>query len=112
MRFLESELQIQCVEWFKIKYPKKLIFSIPNGAKKSLLTALRMRREGLLSGVPDLFIPEPFRNFSGLFIEMKSKYGKLSSNQKDVIQKLRERNYAVYVCNSFSQFEKSICEYF
>lgn len=113
MNHLESNLQKQCVHWFKLQYPKKLIWHTPNGAgKKTLRQGAMLRSEGLLKGVPDLCVPEPEKGFHGAYIEMKAPKKKPTKEQKDMLQKLEERGYFVTVCDSFEKFEKVIKGYF
>lgn len=77
----EHEIQREFVSWFKKLYmPEVRIFAIPNGGKRSLSEACRLKVEGVSAGVPDLFIPA-----WNLWIEMKSEKGRLSTEQKDWI---------------------------
>jgi len=115
----ESIIQQQCVHWFRKSFPDKVIFSIPNGAylynyKGFSLQAIRLVREGMLAGVPDLFIPSPSPDgrYHGMFIEMKSEKGKLSEKQKVVIDYLMKNGYRVVVCKDFEQFENEVNSYF
>ncbi len=81
------------MSWFRKTYPEVLIFAIPNGGQRSKVTAVKLQAEGVLSGVPDLFVPA-----WGLFIEMKrQRGGSVSPDQKDIIPKLREAGYAVEI---------------
>lgn len=107
----EHELQSNCVHYFRIKFRNRLIFSIPNAGKRSIRAGVYYKAEGLVAGVPDLFIPEPCGNYSGLFIEMKteSKSSRLTDNQKIMIDQLRGRGYRVEVCRSLTEFI-AICE--
>lgn len=86
------------VSQFKKRYPGVMIFSVPNGGKRGKVTAHKLALEGLLPGVPDLFIPE-WR----LWVEMKrQKGGRLSHAQKEVIPELERIGYTVlvgYGCN-------------
>ena len=50
------------------------------------------------AGVPDLCLPIPISPFHGLFIELKTKKGKVSSNQRKWQNKLRGRGYASEIC--------------
>ena len=89
----EHEEQKNFVQWFRRKYPEVRIFAIPNGGARSPATACRLKVEGVLRGVPDLFIPE-WR----LWIEMKRvKGGVLSPEQKDWIGYLETIGYKCLV---------------
>ena len=89
----EHEEQKNFVQWFRRTYPNVRIFAIPNGGARNPATACRLKVEGVLRGVPDLFIPE-WR----LWIEMKRiKGGVLSPEQKDWISYLEQHNYKCIV---------------
>lgn len=80
----EHEEQRNFVQWFRRKYPKIRIFAIPNGGARHPAVAYKLKAEGVLRGVPDLYIPE-----WKLWIEMKRiKGGVLSDDQKDWIEYL------------------------
>lgn len=111
MQFHESKLQSECVKWFRLQYPNHVLFSIPNGSKKSIIQAVNMKREGMLKGIPDLFLAHKTRIFGGLFIEMKYGKGQTSIEQKEVIDNLLKKGYQVYTCNSFDLFKEIIESY-
>ena len=114
MKTNEHQLQVACVNYFRIKYPNYLIFSIPHAGKRSVRAGVYYKAEGLMAGVPDLFVPEPTAEFSGLFIEMKTKErsSKLTDNQKNVIDNLKKRGYCVEVCRSIDEFMQVCNRYF
>ena len=62
----EHEEQRQFVCWFRSHFPGVRIFAIPNGGYRGRVAAARMKAEGVLPGVPDLFVPAWL-----LWIEMK-----------------------------------------
>ena len=99
----ESQEQAAFIEWCNLAgYPYNLIFAIPNGSHKSPATAAKFKREGLKSGVPDLFLPYPFvhpglitGDCHGLFIEMKRKTGSSTSDEQKAWKvKLEGEGYA------------------
>jgi hypothetical protein len=93
----ESDEQIAFVKWFKAQYPGVLIFSVPNGGSRRKREALKLQHEGVVKGVPDLFIPE-WR----LFIEMKrQKGGVVSPDQKQIMAELTRVGYVCQVCNGW-----------
>lgn len=113
MRKKESELQIACINWFRFTYPqfKMLLFAIPNGGHRNIITAMRMKREGVVSGVPDLFLSIPRNDFHGFYIELKSGNNKLTSNQESFIHDVSKHNYKCEVITSVNQFIREITYY-
>jgi len=72
------------VAWFRQAHRGVRIFAIPNGGQRSPSVAGRLKVEGVVAGVPDLYIPH-WR----LWIEMKrSTGGRLSKAQIDWIDYL------------------------
>jgi hypothetical protein len=72
------------VAWFRQAHRGVRIFAIPNGGQRSLSVAGRLKAEGVVAGVPDLYVPE-WR----LWVEMKrSTGGRLSKTQIDWIDYL------------------------
>jgi len=94
----ESTEQIILVNRIRQLYPDVLIFAIPNGGQRSITEAVRLKAEGVLAGVPDLFLARAGDGSHGLFIEMKRvKGGKVSAKQKAVMDTLEQEGYAVLV---------------
>ena len=112
MRDLEHKLQCLCVEWFRYWYPKGTIFAIPNGGARNVVTAARLKAEGVLAGVPDLCVPMARGGFHGLYIELKNgKKGVVSERQRTIMDKLRDEGYKCVVCRSFDEFAQEINDY-
>jgi len=85
--------QAHLVMWFRRTYPDILIFAIPNGGMRSKSQAMKLKVEGVVAGIPDLFVPE-----WKLWIEMKKvKGGKISSEQQNMIDYLQSVGYSVIV---------------
>ena len=111
---MKKEFEIQA-EFFKkirsvhflYRYPKaEFIHAIPNGARVSIGQAVKLKKQGLLSGVPDVFVPFPLYvrdkriPYHGLYIEFKTLHGKLSANQKRFAQHCEKYGYLHEVCCS------------
>lgn len=111
MKYLESALQKSCITWFRYQYPKHTIFAIPNGGARNIREAVRLKVEGTLAGVADLFLMAANKNYNGLFIEMKIGKGKQSDAQIEFELKAKHQNYQYIVCRTFDQFKTEI-EYY
>jgi len=107
----EHDEQVALIRWFRMQFPKLLMFSIPNAARRSVGLANYMRAEGLTAGVSDLFLMKPNKHFHGLFIEMKQAKGKVTDQQKYFIEQAISQGYAAYVCFGFDDAQSVIIEY-
>lgn len=113
MRDLEHRLQVACVRWFRYAYPDftRLLFAVPNGGQRNAVTAIRLKAEGVVSGVADLLLLVPRKDKHGLCIEMKTDKGVQSENQKLWQKDIEAQQYEYFVCRSFDEFEKIINNY-
>lgn len=112
VKYAEDNLQVQCVQWFRMQHRGRLLFHIPNGRGRfNIRQAARLKRLGVLSGVPDLYIPEPVNGFHGLFVELKAGRNKPTEAQGAMIEALRGRGYAVEVCYALSEFVEAVNGY-
>ena len=84
-----------------------LIFAIPNGEKRSITVAKRLKAEGVVRGIPDLFIPQ-----WNLWVEMKRKTGgRLSPEQKSMISYLEGVGHKVIVGKGAGDASRQILEH-
>jgi len=89
----EHDEQRAFIQWWDLAHPDILCHSIPNGGRRSMGVARKMKAEGLRPGIPDLMVPE-YR----LYIEFKrQKGGSLSQVQKTMIAHLESIGYTVLV---------------
>ena len=89
----EHDEQVGFVNWFRAKFAGVLIFAVPNGGKRSISAGKKFKAEGVVAGVPDLFIPE-----WNLWVEMKRESGgRLSPDQKEMIAYLERIGHCVIV---------------
>ena len=107
----EHEIQVTCINWFRLAYPKFLIFAIPNGGQRNVIVASKLKAEGVVSGIPDLHIPIAKKGFHGLYIEMKAGNNKPSPNQITIMDKLRNEGYKCVVCWNLDEFMKEVIHY-
>lgn len=111
MKDQEHNLQKACVNWFRMQFPSVMIYSIPNGGKRHLKTALKLKAEGAVAGVSDLFVMRAEGGFHGLFIEMKTESGKVSMKQDAFLKKADLEGYQTAVCRSFEDFRATVKKY-
>lgn len=103
----EHEEQRQFVKWFRQTWPHVKIFAIPNGGARNPATASRLKAEGVLSGVPDLFVPA-----WNLWVEMKrAKKGNLSTSQKEFLKYLEKIGHRTVVGFGFRDAQEKIASH-
>ena len=112
MKNQEHLLQVQCVNWFRWQYPKELIYAIPNGGQRNIITAKKLKAEGVTAGIPDLFVAAACGGYNGIYIELKNgQQGIVSENQKSIIAHLQNKGYKVVISRSFEDFVSKINAY-
>jgi len=83
------------------KYPFLwMLHSSLNGLKRTKAAQGKAKASGMLSGVPDLFLPVPMGAFKGLYIEMKSAKGRISPEQSKFLKSVSDFGYAAFICYS------------
>ena len=109
----EHRIQTACVEWFRVSHPKyrNLLFAIPNGGRRDAVTGRKMKEEGVLAGVADLFLALPSDGKHGLFIEMKTKKGTQQQSQKDFQNSVTKQGYEYAICRSLDEFSRVVIDY-
>jgi hypothetical protein len=111
----EHELQAELMRWakrYEDNYPELwLLHAIPNGGKRNVKDAVKLKREGVKAGVPDLFMPVARMEYHGLYIEMKNTEGRLTERQREWQERLKKQNYAVLTCHSDIEAKAQIVKY-
>lgn len=100
----EHHIQKACIQWFKLQYPGHIIYAIPNGGGRSKAQAGMLKAEGVLAGIPDLCIPIPNAAHCGMYIEVKTPTGRLSPEQKNMLELLRRAGNCTVMVRSVDQF--------
>ena len=111
----EDTIQAQVIRWAGLQagvYPElSRLFHVPNGGQRHAAVAAKLKGQGVKPGVPDLCLPVPRFGCPGLWIEMKTSDGRVSTSQKDWIAYLKGAGYRVEVCRSFDQARSVLLEY-
>lgn len=112
----EAQEQTTLFKWAALmarKWPElRLLHHIPNGGSRNAIEAARLKAQGVKPGVPDIFLPCAKKGFYGLYIELKrQKGGRVSEEQKSMIDALRDEGYKVAVCKGWEEAKNVITEY-
>ena len=83
----ESGLQCACKAWFDaVKRKDRILFiAIPNGSSRNKLEAVRLKREGVTPGAPDMFLFVARKPYHGLAIEFKTQRLEMGRDGKAVV---------------------------
>lgn len=106
LKISEHDVQKAFIQWFKLQYKDIRIFAIPNGGKRHISVAKKLKAEGVVSGVPDLFIPGWY-----LWIEVKTIDGKLSKNQKEWLAYLESIGYNTMVVYGIDDAMRQVAQF-
>lgn len=138
MKKEEKQNQKALIKWFKFAFPNYdgLLFAINNSEyiadeKMRAAKGKDLKDMGVVAGTPDLMLAIPVTRevetmtygrlgpkrvienirIPGMFIEMKSKDGKLSASQKAAHERLIKQGYKVVTCYHWEEAEKEINRY-
>jgi len=111
----ESEHQKALITWARLsvgKYPElAYLYAIPNGGKRSIITATRLKAEGAIAGVSDLHLPVPRGGYHGLWIEMKTAKGRLQPNQTAWLLAMHTLGHRAQVAHGWEAAREMIINY-
>jgi len=100
----ETAIQKAVMQWVRV-HPtlRELIIHIPNEGKRTGSYGKRLKDMGMRAGVADLFIAMPRHGYGGAWIELKSKDGSLTKEQKDFLNDMAIQCYFTAVCYSIEE---------
>jgi hypothetical protein len=106
----ESRLQQACVKWFNLQHSNlnRLLLAIPNGARRDRISGARLKAEGMVAGAADLILLVPDSHGKILCIEMKTKIGRQTTEQKEFQAAVENTGNKYIVCRSVDQFIKEV----
>lgn len=87
------------------------LIKIHNEGRKNIVSASIDKKLGLKAGVSDLFLAIPTKEYSGMWIEVKRKGGKLTKNQHAWFDKMQLMNYYTCVVYDVHDFDKEVNKY-
>ena len=90
----------------------KLMFAVPNGGKRHITTAIKLKAEGCRPGIPDVMFPYSCKGFNGLAIEFKRpETGRVSKVQSDYLNLLGRNGWLVAICTDADAAIKTVKDY-
>jgi hypothetical protein len=129
----ESQIQCAIVEWANVTSCKcrhfsnpnnknigDFLFAIPNGGSRNIAEAVRLKKEGVKKGVTDLFLAIPIMRHGymvdfylscGLWLEAKTKKGKVSTEQKNWMSLMKDVGYPSVIFRSVEEGIQAIKDY-
>jgi hypothetical protein len=113
--FSEARLGQECGLWLQDfnRAAYDVFFHIPNGGLRTAVESHGFKMQHAKPGVPDYFLawPTPDGYHHGLFIELKTKTGRVAPAQMAWHAKLGERCYRVEVVRALDEFIALLTEY-
>ena len=112
----EADEQAALFEWAAWnlgRYPELwLMYHVPNGGDRNIVTAKRLKEQGVKPGVFDICLPVSRGKYGAMYVEMKrEKGGRLSESQKQWMEtSVQFGNYCV-VCHGFEEAANEIEKY-
>ena len=85
---MNHEFRLACAlcDYVKVQYPAVVRdmgwFAVPNGEYRNKVTAGKLKRTGVLPGVPDYLLSRPSGQYKQLWLEIKHEVGKVNHEQK------------------------------
>jgi hypothetical protein len=108
----EHKEQVALFRWAEFAAARRpelrLLYAIPNGGHRHKAVAARMKAEGVRRGVLDICLPVARAPHHGLYIEMKTRRGRVSPDQRRWIAALRAQGYRAEVCRDWSEARQVI----
>ena len=115
--YLSEQFEQEIVfEWARKTRGLNSLFHIPNGGHRAKGEANRLKKAGVLAGVPDICLPQPlYENnmlkYHALYIEIKAMFGRVSEEQKEIIEIFSGNGNNVHVCYGHKAAITVLCEY-
>ena len=111
----EEREQIAVFQWARMQEcvmpDLKWLYHVPNGGKRDMTTAARLKAAGVKPGVPDITLDVPRNGYHGLRIELKYGRNKPTSEQQDWLKHLNDAGYKAVVCYGAEEAIREIKEY-
>jgi len=99
------------MKYIALKHSSSFAVHIPNEGKRTRFEQYKLKKMGVMAGMPDLMIFDPRGIYSGLAIELKAGYNKPTENQLKCLRELENRKWKVLWSNSLDEVLEEIDNY-
>ncbi|KAA6340125.1 hypothetical protein EZS27_011991 [termite gut metagenome] len=111
-----TEADIQTEFFLKVRLlikdiPDKLLYHVPNGEVRNVRVGAKLKRMGVVCGVPDVVLAIPNKSYHSLYIEFKACNGSQTKEQKEFQQQAEKAGSKYVICRSAYEAVKEIREY-
>lgn len=96
----EEDIQKYLFDWIGWHGLQNICFAIANQRKCSPAYGQKLKKMGVKAGVSDIFIARSMHGFHGCYLELKTKNGKLSPEQKEFLTAMNKEGYLTLVSHS------------
>lgn len=91
----EAQMQATIIAWCRAQHDgRRHAIHIPNEGKRSPRRGAQLKKEGLLPGASDIFIPMARAGWHGLWYELKSHGKEPTAEQYDFLDAMALQGYA------------------
>jgi hypothetical protein len=110
----EAEIQSEFFRVFPLLFPSipnKLLFAVPNGGSRNVKEAANLKRQGVKSGVADVLLLVPSKQYAFLCLEFKTDKGKQSEHQEEFERQVNSVFGKYVVVRSVEEAVMEVTEY-
>lgn len=98
----EDQIQRAVIKWWHYAchgygLPEFALAHFANGGKRGKVEAARLKGQGVRRGMPDLLLSVKTERYSGLAMELKTRTGTTTPEQKAVLRHMSEQGFDVSV---------------
>jgi hypothetical protein len=97
MNSIEHQHQAAFIRWCRMSAPRypalDFAYAIPNGGKRHIAVARKLKAEGQRAGILDVCIPAARRGYHAMYVEFKAGKNKLTDEQKKFCEHLDGEGY-------------------
>lgn len=91
----EAQIQVAVVDWCLLQHHgAQDVIHIPNEGKRSVVTGVRLKKQGLRPGVADLLVPCARGGWIGAWVELKAHGKKPTADQAAFLARMAKLGHA------------------